>query len=77
MVVPQALALIAAGVVIGTGASLALGSVMRSLLFEVSPRDPATLAAIAGSLALVGLVASLVPALRATRVDPLTALRSE
>jgi putative ABC transport system permease protein len=77
MVVKQALALIAAGVVIGTGASVALGSVMRSLLFEVSPRDPATLAAIAGSLALVGLVASLVPALRATRVDPLTALRSE
>ena len=77
MVVRQALALIAAGVVIGVGLSLALGSLMRTLLFEVSPRDPATLAAIASGLALVGLVASLVPALRATRVDPLVALRSE
>jgi putative ABC transport system permease protein len=77
MVVRQALVPIAAGVVIGGGVALALGSVMQSLLFEVSPRDPGTLAAIAVSLALVGLVASVVPALRATRVDPLVALRTE
>ena len=77
MVVRQALVPIAAGVVIGSAVALALGSVIQSLLFEVSPRDPVTLAAIAVSLALVGLVASLVPARRATRVDPLVALRNE
>ena len=77
MVVRQALLPIAAGVVIGGVLALALGSVIQSLLFEVSPRDPATLAAIAAGLALVGLVASLVPASRATRVDPLVALRNE
>jgi putative ABC transport system permease protein len=77
MVLRQALALIAAGVLIGGGAALALGSLMGSLLFEVSPRDPATLAAIAAGLGVVGVVASVMPALRATRVDPLVALRSE
>jgi putative ABC transport system permease protein len=77
MVVGQAIALIAAGVAIGVGASLALGSVIRSLLFEVSARDPSTLVAIAGVLTAVGLIASVVPALRATRVDPLVALRAE
>jgi len=77
MVVRQALVPIAAGVVIGGAAALALGSAIQSLLFEVSPRDPGTLAAIAASLALVGLIASLVPARRATRVDPLVALRNE
>jgi putative ABC transport system permease protein len=77
MVVGQAVVLIAAGVVIGAGLSLALGSLMRNLLFEVSPYDPLTLAAIGAVLALVGLVASVVPARRATRVDPLVALRAE
>jgi ABC-type antimicrobial peptide transport system permease subunit len=77
MVVGQALVLVAAGVAIGTAASLALGSVLRTLLFDVSPHDPMTLAAIAGSLTLVGVVAGGVPALRATRVDPLVALRMD
>jgi putative ABC transport system permease protein len=77
MVVGQALALVAAGVVLGAAAALALGSVMQSLLFEVSPRDPGTMTAIAAGLALVGIVASIVPARRATRVDPLVALRTE
>jgi putative ABC transport system permease protein len=75
--VRQALGLILAGVVLGGAAALALGSVLRSLLFDVSPRDPATLAAIAAGLACVAIVASAVPALRATRVDPLVALRAE
>ena len=77
MVVGQGALLITAGVVIGAGAAFALGSAMRSLLFEVSERDPATVAAIALLLTAVGLIASIVPARRATRVDPLTALRSE
>jgi len=77
MVAGQAIALIATGVLIGVAGSLALGSLMRNLLFEVSPRDPSTLIAIALVLAVVGLVASVMPARRATRVDPLVALRSE
>jgi putative ABC transport system permease protein len=77
MVVGQASILIAAGVVIGAGASLALGSVMRNMLFEASARDPVTLGLIAAALIVVALVASVVPARRATRVDPLVALRTE
>jgi putative ABC transport system permease protein len=77
MVVGQAGILIAAGVVIGAGAALALGSVMRNMLFQVSERDPVTLGLIAALLGLVGLVASAVPARRATRVDPLVALRAD
>jgi putative ABC transport system permease protein len=77
LVVGQAIALVVAGVAIGVGASLALGSVMRNLLFEVSARDPSTLVAIAAVLTAVGITASAVPAMRATRVDPLVALRAE
>jgi putative ABC transport system permease protein len=77
MVVGQATVLIAVGLAAGAAASLALGSVMRSLLFQVSARDPATLVAIVGVLGGVALVASILPAWRATRVDPLAALRTE
>jgi putative ABC transport system permease protein len=77
MVARQAIALIGAGLVIGVGAALALGSVMQNMLFEVSPRDPATLTAIVLVLAAVGMIASFVPARRATRVDPIVALRAE
>jgi putative ABC transport system permease protein len=77
MVVGQASVLIAAGVAIGVGASFALGSVLRRMLFEMSPRDPATMTAVAALLAGVALTASIVPARRATRVDPIVALRTE
>jgi predicted permease len=77
MVIGQAGSLIAAGVVIGSLVSLALGSYIRSMLYEVSERDPWTLAAIALVLGGTGLLATLIPARRATRVDPLTALRTE
>ena len=77
MVVGQAFALVAAGIAIGVAGALALASTLRSLLFEMSPRDPVTLTSIACALALVGLIASMIPARRATRVDPLVALRTE
>jgi putative ABC transport system permease protein len=77
MVIGQAGVLIGAGLAIGIVASLALGSVMQTLLFQVSPRDPVTMTAIAALLAGVAVAASVVPARRATRVDPLVALRAE
>jgi putative ABC transport system permease protein len=77
LVVGHTMALVAAGIVLGVAGGLALGSVMRTLLYQVSARDPWTFAAIAALLAVVGLAASIVPARRATRVDPLVALRTE
>ena len=77
MVVGQAIALIAGGIVLGVAVAFVSSSVMESLLYEISPRDPATLAAIAALLAAVGILAAVMPAHRATRVDPLLALRAE
>ena len=67
--------LIGAGVALGVAASLALSSIMRTLLYQVSERDPSTFIGIAVTLATVGLLASALPARRATRVDPVEALR--
>jgi putative ABC transport system permease protein len=66
-----------AGVVLGVAASLAVTRVMASLLVGVSPRDPLTLVVGASLLLLVAAVASYVPALRASRVNPGTALRGQ
>ncbi len=77
MVVTQAATLVGAGIAFGIAASLALGSTLRSLLYQVSPHDPWTMTGIAALLALVAIVASVIPARRATRVDPLVALRAE
>jgi len=77
MVLGQALVLAAAGVVVGLVGSLALSRAIAGLLFELSPTDPGTLAGVAALLTSVALLASYLPARRATRVDPITALRSE
>jgi len=71
------LVLMAAGAAIGTAGALALTRVMAGLLYEVRPTDAATFIGSAVVLAVFALVASLVPAWRATRVDPLIALRVE
>jgi putative ABC transport system permease protein len=65
------------GVVAGIAAAIALTRLMQSLLFHVSPTDPYTLVIVSGTLACVALLACYVPARRATRVDPVEALRSE
>jgi putative ABC transport system permease protein len=69
--------LVGIGVAIGIGAGLALTQLMRAMLFEVRPTDPLTFAAVPVLLCVVGIAAALVPARRAARVSPLTALRSE
>ena len=77
MVVRQGMALALGGVVLGAGCALGLSRLLTSMLFGVTARDPVTFAAVAAALALVALVATCVPALRATRVDPMVALRYE
>ena len=69
--------IVATGVLVGIGASLALTRFMRSLLYEVGPNDPLTFAGIAALFALVALAASYIPARRASRFDPMVALRHE
>jgi putative ABC transport system permease protein len=77
MVVREGLVLAVAGVVLGLAGSLALLRTISSLLFQVTPGDPVTLIAVAVFLTAVALIACYVPARRATRVDPMAALRCE
>jgi putative ABC transport system permease protein len=77
LVLGRGLALTAAGIVLGVGVALASTRVLATLLYEVKPSDPSTYIVISGVLGLAALVASYIPARRATRVDPLIALRSE
>jgi len=80
-VVKQILQHVSATIVVGLGCGLIgaflLTRATRSLLFEVSALDPAAFAIAAISMAAIGLLAAAIPARRATRVDPTTALRSE
>jgi putative ABC transport system permease protein len=77
MVVRQGMRPVAVGAAIGLAGAVAMTTVMQSLLFGINPVDPTTYAAAAATLAIVALAACAVPALRATRVDPLVALRDE
>jgi predicted permease len=73
----QGLALMALGGVLGVAAAFGLARLLRSLLYEVSAADPWTFVAVVLVLALAALVASYIPARRAARIDPMTALRYE
>jgi predicted permease len=77
LIVRQGLKLVLIGIVIGVVSALALQRVIGKLLFGISPTDPLTFTMIAFLLIGVALLACWIPARRATKVDPLTALRSE
>lgn len=77
MVLSQALRLVGLGLVVGVPAALATGALLRTLLFEVVPYDAATLAGVCVLLTTVALVSAYLPSRRASRVDPMSALRCE
>jgi ABC-type antimicrobial peptide transport system permease subunit len=77
LVLRQALRLVLAGIVLGLAGYLALSRIVGQLLYGIAPTDPAALAFAPAILALAALVACLVPVRRATRVNPLEALRAE
>ena len=77
LVTAQGMTMVGLGIAAGMVISLAASRLLRSVLFEVRPYDPATLLGTALALAGVAAVAMLMPALRATRVDPIDALRAD
>ncbi len=77
MVMKETMLLVAIGMAIGLGAAMATTRLISSLLFDLSPNDPATIAAAGLLMAVVAAFAGYFPARRASRVDPMTALRCE
>ncbi len=73
----QGMTQVVLGLVLGLGLAVLLGRALKMILYQVSPADPLTFAAVSVVLALTGVVALLAPALRATRVDPVKALAGE
>ena len=77
MILGQGMRVSAVGIAIGLAIALGLTRLLRTLLFEVSATDPVTFVLVAMMMSLIALMACYLPARRATRVDPLVALRDE
>jgi putative ABC transport system permease protein len=77
MIFGQGLLQLGVGMTVGLALALGISRLMSVILFQVQPRDPVIFGGVAAVLAAVGLLACFVPASRATRVDPLVALRSD
>ena len=76
-VMKQGLTLTIVGIVVGLLGALAINRLISSLLFGVQPTDPTTMVAVVGTITLVAVVACLMPAWRASRVDPNVVLRDD
>jgi ABC-type antimicrobial peptide transport system permease subunit len=77
MILREASSLVALGAVIGVAAAVALSRYVRAMLFGITPVDPATLAGAVAAMMLVGVLAGWVPARKASRLDPMAALRHD
>jgi ABC-type antimicrobial peptide transport system permease subunit len=77
MVLRQGLVLVAIGLVLGIGGAVGAGRVLSSYLYQTTTTDPVIYVGVAGVFVFAGILSCLVPARRATTVDPLIALRSE
>ena len=77
MILREGGVLLAIGLVVGVGGAYFATRVMRGLLFGVAPHDPVTLIGVAAAMAAIGILACWIPALRAARIDPAIAMRSE
>jgi putative ABC transport system permease protein len=75
MVVRQGMALVVVGIVLGVAGAVAATRLLAAQLFEVAPTDPAVFVFVASTLTMAGLAACVIPARRATRADPIAALR--
>jgi ABC-type antimicrobial peptide transport system permease subunit len=75
MILRDVAVLVAVGIAIGLPAAWGLGRYVSNQLFEMTPTDPATMAGAVMVLAIVGMLAGLIPARRAARINPITALR--
>ena len=76
-VLTDSMVLTAIGVVVGLGGALALGRFARGLVFQIAPADPVSIAAAAVLMLVVAALASVIPAWRAARIDPVVALKTE
>ena len=77
MILRHGLLLVGIGLAIGLGGALAASRLIRGMLFEVKPNDPVVYLTVAVALAMVTLIASYIPARRAARIDPVTAIRQD
>jgi putative ABC transport system permease protein len=77
LVLSEGLALLALGLLVGSGIAVILGRALRAFLFGVEPTDPITFVAVPVAFTVVALLACCLPARRAAKIEPMTALRSE
>jgi putative ABC transport system permease protein len=77
LILKNGLALVLTGIVFGVGSALMLTRFLATLLFGIEPTDSVTFLVVSATFFLIAMVAASIPALRATRVDPLIALRYE
>jgi ABC-type antimicrobial peptide transport system permease subunit len=77
LIMKNGLTLVLAGIVIGIGSAIVLTRFLATLLFGIEPTDSVTFVVVSAVFFVVAMIAALIPAIRATRVDPVIALRSE